>query len=535
MSPPLFHWLSHRAAGVLLHPTSLPGDQGVGTFDRHAEHFLDFLQAAGLRYWQICPLGPTGYGDSPYQCFSAFAGNPYLIDLRAFVGQGWLTAEELAPLAALDGDRVDYGALYRLKWPLLQLAHQRYVAAGEPSLGDESFAAFKARQAAWLEPYAYFRALKDHHGGRAWTEWPHQTRRYATALTSSLRTRLRPAIDFHRFTQYAFFAQWNRVRTAARNRGIAIVGDIPIFAAGDSADVWSRPELFEVDSATGQPLAVAGVPPDYFSRTGQLWGNPLYDWPRHAADDFGWWRDRLASAFALYDVVRIDHFRGFDEYWRIPLPAENARTGRWIPGPGLDLFRSIHAAFPDARIIAEDLGVLTPGVVRLRDAAGLPGMAVLQFAFGDTAANPYLPHNLLANSVIYPGTHDNDTTLGWYSTADEKARSYARGYLRVDGREIGWDLIRASYAAVSRLAILPFQDLLSLGTAARFNFPGHPVGNWQWRYREPQLQALARRDRRISPQPGRALRPDRGKARRSGAGGHLTFPIRRLALAPARA
>jgi 4-alpha-glucanotransferase len=490
MPQPLFNWLSHRAAGVLLHPTCFPGDQGVGTFDRQAERFLDFLQAAGLRYWQICPLGPTGYGDSPYQCFSAFAGNPYLIDLHDFVDRGWLTAADLAPLAQLGGDRVDYGALYRLKWPLLQQAYRRYAKAGAPPLGGETFAAFKARHASWLDAYAYFRALKDHHGGQAWMEWPAQTRQYAKALTSLLRARLEPAIDAHRFFQYAFSAQWNRVRASAARRGIAVIGDIPIFAAADSADAWSRPELFEVDAATGRLDAVAGVPPDYFSADGQFWGNPLYAWARHAADDFSWWRARLAASFELCDVVRIDHFRGFDEYWRIPLPADTARIGQWTTGPGLAFFQSIQKSFPEAKIIAEDLGVLTPGVIELREAAGLPGMAVLQFAFGDTAANPYLPHNVLPNSVIYTGTHDNDTSLGWYATADEKTRNHARRYLRVTGEEIGWDLIRAAYGAVSGLAIIPLQDLLSLGTSARFNFPGHPAGNWQWRYRESQLDGL---------------------------------------------
>jgi 4-alpha-glucanotransferase len=491
MSKPLFNWLSHRAAGVLLHPTCFPGDQGVGTFDRQAERFLDFLQAAGLRYWQICPLGPTGYGDSPYQCFSAFAGNPYLIDLHDFVDRGWLAAADLAPLAQLSPDRVDYGALYRLKWPLLQKAYLRYGPAGEPPLGDETFAAFKARHASWLDAYAYFRALKDHHGGRPWMEWPAQTRQYAKALTSPLRARLEPAIDAHRFFQYAFAMQWNRVRASAARRGIAIIGDIPIFAAADSADVWSRPELFEVDPATGRLDAVAGVPPDYFSADGQFWGNPLYAWARHAADDFSWWRARLAASFELCDVVRIDHFRGFDEYWRIPLPADTARVGQWTTGPGLAFFQSIQAAFPTAKIIAEDLGVLTPGVIALREAAGLPGMAVLQFAFGDKADNPYLPHNVLPNSVIYSGTHDNDTSLGWYATADEKTRNHARRYLRVTGEEIGWDLIRAAYGAVSGLAIIPLQDLLSLGSPARFNFPGHPAGNWQWRYQESQLKSVA--------------------------------------------
>ncbi|HWA08677.1 MAG TPA: 4-alpha-glucanotransferase [Opitutaceae bacterium] len=486
---PLFDWLSTRAAGVLLHPTSLPGDQGVGTFDAQAGRFLDFLQAAGCKYWQLCPLGPTGYGDSPYQCFSAFAGNPYLIDLRDFVAHGLLEEAALAPLARLGTDRVDYGALYELKWPLLFQAHERYRRAGEPALyGD--FAAFKQQHAGWLDAYAFFRALKDHHQGRPWWEWPAAVRHYADAVKSPLRQRLAAAIEAHQFTQYAFFGQWSRVKADAAKRGIGIIGDLPIFVAADSADVWANPSLFELDPRTSLPIAVAGVPPDYFSADGQLWGNPLYIWPRHAADNYAWWRERLRASFALYDIVRIDHFRGFEAYWRIPLPAKNARTGEWTPGPGLHFFESVRAAFPDARIIAEDLGVLTPEVIKLRDDTGLPGMAILQFAFGSDAKNLYLPHNLVANGVIYPGTHDNDTSRGWYATATEKERDMVRRYLRVSGQEAGWDFIRASYAAVSRLAVIPLQDILSLGSEARFNTPGQPAGNWQWRYRSSQLDAL---------------------------------------------
>ena len=487
---PLFDWLSSRMSGVLLHPTSLPGTQGIGTFDRHADRFLDFLQAAGITSWQICPLGPTGYGDSPYQCFSSFAGNPYLIAVEDLAAKGFLGAADLAPLRQLDPARVDFGALYQRKWPVLRQAYAGFLRAGSPTLGSESFAAFKTRSAAWLEDYAYFQALKDHHGGKAWTGWPESTRKFAAARKSALRAKLEGAIDAQRFYQYVFFTQWARVRAAAQARGVSLIGDIPIFVAADSADVWSRQDLFELNTTTGQPLAVAGVPPDYFSADGQLWGNPLYAWKRHAADGYAWWQTRLAAAFELCDILRIDHFRGFDEYWRIPWPAVTARVGAWVPGPGLDFFRVMQQRFPDGKIIAEDLGVLTDTVTKLRDDAGLPGMAVLQFAFDDTAKNPYLPHNVVPNSVIYPGTHDNDTTLGWYASASEYAREHARRYLRVKGDEIGWDFVRASYASVSRLAVIPFQDMLSLGSAARFNSPGTPAGNWQWRYRDEQLEAL---------------------------------------------
>jgi 4-alpha-glucanotransferase len=297
--------------------------------------------------------------------------------------------------------------------------------------------------------------------------------------------------EAHRFNQYVFFAQWRRVRKAAAQRNIAIIGDLPIFVAADSADVWSHPELFELDKTTGRPVAVAGVPPDYFSADGQLWGNPLYAWKRHAADGYAWWLSRLRAAFEMYDIVRIDHFRGFDSYWRIPFPAVNARIGRWTSGPGIDLFRAIQQAQPKARIIAEDLGLLTPSVVKLREETGLPGMAVLQFAFGGDESNLYLPRNLIKNQVVYPGTHDNDTSLGWYAAADEKARDHVRRTLRVSGAEIGWDLIRASYGAVSDLAVILIQDILSLGSDARLNTPGKPEGNWQWRLSEAQMNSLS--------------------------------------------
>ena len=490
---PLFNWLDTRAAGVLLHPTALPGDQGVGTFDANAVRWLDFLAAAGLKFWQICPLGPTGYGDSPYQCFSAFAGNPYLVDLRALVAPGLLTHAEIAPLAALNPDRVDYGALYEKKRPLLARAFARFTAAGAPVLAadGETFAQFRQKQAAWLDGFAFFLALKDHHHGIAWWEWPAAVRSLAAAQRSPLRSQLAAAAEAHAFYQYLFFAQWRALRAQAAKRGIEIIGDIPIFVAADSADVWANPELFELDAKTGRPAAVAGVPPDYFSADGQLWGNPLYDWAKHAADGFKWWHARLRASFELCDVVRIDHFRGFDAYWRIPAGAPTARTGTWEKAPGWELFRSVRAAFPGAKIIAEDLGELTPSVVALREATGLPGMAILQFAFGGAdAENLYLPHNLVPNGVIYPGTHDNDTSLGWYAAAPEQERDHVRRYLRVDGREVGWDFIRTGYAAVSRLAVFPLQDILSLGSEARFNAPGKPQGNWQWRYRAGQVEQL---------------------------------------------
>ena len=488
---PLFNWLDHRAAGILLHPTSLPGDQGVGTCESGPlAAWFDFLAAAGLRYWQVCPLGPTGYGDSPYQCFSAFAANPYLIDLWPLVKLGLLAEADLAPLRRLPQERTDFGGLWENKWTILHRAYTRFRAAGRPSLPYGDFATFQAQHADWLEPYALFRAYKDHADGHPWWQWPSELRRYASACRHPLRRRLADEIEAHAFYQYLCFGQWAQVRASAAQRGIEIIGDIPIFVAMDSADAWSAPHLFEIDERTGRPLAVAGVPPDYFSADGQLWGNPLYRWDVHAADGYAWWIARLRSVFAQSDVVRIDHFRGLDEYWRIPADARTARTGSWQPGPGLKFLRAIRAACPSARIIAEDLGVIGPSVRQLRDDAGLPGMTILQFAFGDRNDNLYLPHHHQANSVVYPGTHDNDTTRSWYAGAGERTRDHVRRYLRVSGEEIGWDFVRAGYASVCRLAITSLQDLLCLGPEGRFNTPGQAQGNWQWRFRASDLARL---------------------------------------------
>jgi 4-alpha-glucanotransferase len=452
--------------------------------------FLDVLAESGMSWWQVCPLGPTGYGDSPYQCFSAFAGNPYLIDLGELAGMGLLTSSDLAPLSALGGGDVDFGAVYRLKWRALRAAHERHVAAGQPAIGGRTIDEFRRTNSTWLEPYSWYCAVKDGFGGRAWWDWPAEARSFA-GLPPALRDRFRADAEAYQFYQYVFFAQWERVRAEARARGVGIIGDIPIFVAADSADAWSCPGLFEL-GADGRPVAAAGVPPDYFSADGQLWGNPLYRWDAHRADGYAWWKSRLAAAFNMYDVVRIDHFRGFDAYWRIPLPAQDARSGKWCPGPGIGFFREIAAAFPGAQIIAEDLGLLTPSVEDLLGDTGLPGMAVLQFAFGGDARNTYLPHNLTRNRVIYTGTHDNDTTLGWYATAGEPARDHARRYLRVSGEEIGWDLIRAAYASVCAVAVLPVQDVLSLGSQARLNSPGKPEGNWRWRMSQAELSALSK-------------------------------------------
>ena len=490
MSEPLFNWLQDRSAGVLLHPTSLPGSYGIGCLDENAVTFLEFLAAAGFKSWQICPLGPTGYGDSPYQCFSAFAGNPYLIDVAALVRAGLLTADAVRPLQALGADRVEFGELYNVKWPILFQAHDAFVRGKRKIQPYGDFETFRRQHAAWLPDYARFTALKEHFKGRPWWEWPAEVRTAAGSRKTPVPRHLAARSEAFEFIQYLFFGQWNQLRARAAQLGITIIGDTPIFAALDSADVWASPQYFQLDPKTSRPVAVAGVPPDYFSADGQLWGNPLYDWPAHAADGYAWWIARLRANFTLFDVVRIDHFRGFESYWSIPAGSATAKPGHWVPGPGLDFFRAIQAALPDAKLIAEDLGVLTPDVMALREATGLPGMAVLQFAFGGGADNLYLPHNHRANSVVYPGTHDNDTTRGWYATVDAKTSDHVRRYLRVDGRDISGDFLRSAYSSVCNLAVIPLQDLLGLGSAARFNSPGRPEGNWAWRFRSEQLAAL---------------------------------------------
>lgn len=491
---PLFTWLERRSAGMLLHPTSLPNDQGIGVLNGAVNDLFDFMMAAGISQWQVCPLGPTGYGDSPYQCFSVFAGNPYLIDLQALVRAALLNDADVAPLRALPAASVDFGWLYVTKWPALQAAFERFVQGGRRAAPYGDFAAFRAAQAAWLEPYCLFLALKGHFKRKPWWQWPAEVRFHHRAKKTALAAS--PAIvrraEAHAFFQYLFFGQWTEVRAQASARGITIIGDAPIFVARDSADAWTHPELFDLDQSSGKPRTVAGVPPDYFSADGQLWGNPLYDWAAHAEDGYAWWLRRLEANFALYDVLRIDHFRAFDSYWAIPADAATARTGKWKRGPGLAFFAAVRERLLACRMIAEDLGDLNADVVALRDATGLPGMTILQFAFGSDATNLYLPHNLAANSVVYPGTHDNDTTLGWYVSAPEKTRDHVRRYLRVSGDEISWDFIRAAYGAVSRLAVLPLQDLLGLGSEARFNTPGSAVGNWGWRYDAAHLATLHR-------------------------------------------
>ena len=484
-------WLTTRTAGVLAHVSSLPGDYGIGNLGPGARSFVDFLAESGVRYWQICPIGPTGFGDSPYQLFSGRAGNPYFIDLGELLADGLLTDPEVAGLRQLPAGRVDYGRLYENYWAVLAKAHDRFAATGADEVnGLGSLAAFRRRNAGWLEPFTEFMALKAHFGGRSWTTWPEEFRGWSPQLRTALPGAAPREAERHAFYQYLFFGQWERLRRHAAARGVGIIGDVPIFVALDSADTWQNRAVFRLD-AHGQPLAVAGVPPDYFAAEGQLWGNPLYDWEHLARTGYAWWIDRLRAAFELYDIIRLDHFRGFDTYWEVPASAPDARGGRWLKGPGLPFFNAVRQALPQARIIAEDLGYIGQEVVQLRRAAGLPGMKILQFAYGHDANNVNLPHFYPPDSVAYTGTHDNITTRGWLEglTPDYAAR--IKDYFQLNGVRSAWPIIRAALATPSRLAIIPIQDLLDLPATATLNRPGTTDGNWQWRFTAGELAGLA--------------------------------------------
>jgi 4-alpha-glucanotransferase len=482
----------------LLHPTSLPGRHGIGDLGSEAHAFVQFLAETGQRWWQMLPLGPTGYGNSPYQSHSSFAGNALLIDLDDLVARGWLAAEACPGGPPLSQDKVDFDAVLLLKEAALRLAHAGWKKHGD----DPRFDEFVKANQVWLDDYVLYEALKDAHGRQPWYEWePGLVARDVAALID-WRRRLHDGISYHSFVQYAFELQWQALRESCRKHGIMLMGDVPIFVAHDSADVWARPELFYLDER-GQPLVVAGVPPDYFSETGQLWGNPLYKWDVHAAEDYSWWASRLSYLLSRVDVVRIDHFRGFEAYWEIPAGSPTAASGRWVPGPGGHFFEAMRRKLGSLPLVAEDLGVITPAVEALRDLFDLPGMRVLQFGFGpDQAADKALPHRHVPHCVAYPGTHDNDTTKGWFTStdvlttqsADEIAteRAFALRYLNSNGDEIHWDMIRAAFLSVADTAIIPLQDVLGLDSRARMNTPGTAEGNWTWRFRAGQIDVHAR-------------------------------------------
>jgi len=476
-----------RRSGILLHVTSLPSKYGIGAFDQAAYDWVDFLEETRQTLWQVLPLGPTGYGDSPYQSFSTFAGNPYMISLDALLQDGLLRPEELANAPHLLADRVDYGALYTWKLPLLRSVAATFYDRAHADLARE-FHDFALDNKRWLDDFALFMAIKDAHGGKPWIEWEMPLRsRDAEALVAAT-TEHAAAIHAYKVMQWLFFRQWQALKEYANAKDILIIGDIPIFVAMDSADSWTSPQEFFLDEEY-RPTVVAGVPPDYFSATGQLWGNPLYRWEAMAREGYAWWFARIRGALRLYDLVRIDHFRGFAGYWEVPAGELTAEKGRWVKGPGADLFTKIvYELGSDLPIIAEDLGEITPDVIELRNGFDLPGMKILQFAFSTDATDKFLPHNYTRNFIVYTGTHDNDTTWGWYkNTATPHERDHFRRYFRTDGHDAAWTLIGAAWSSVAANALAPLQDILNLGGETRMNLPGRADGNWTWRFSADQL------------------------------------------------
>ena len=476
-----------RAAGILLHPTSLPGRYGIGDLGEAAYRFVDFLSQSGQHYWQILPLGPTGYGDSPYACFSAFAGNPLLIDLDWLAADGDATADDLAQAPPFPEDRVDFGPVITFKQAVLRRAARRFREHGKAEL-QQAFAEFCAANQSWLEDYALFMALKDTHDGAMWNTWEWELASRQPEAIAEWRERLDDVLFVHKYEQFQFFRQWTELKRYANEHNVQIIGDVPIFVAYDSADVWAHPELFMLDEHR-LATAVAGVPPDYFSPTGQLWGNPLYRWEVMAEDGYAWWIARMQQALTMVDLIRLDHFRGFAAYWEVPAGEPTAVNGQWQPGPGEALFHALEAALGEPPLIAEDLGHITPDVEALRDQFSLPGMRVLQFAFATDAGNQYLPHNYTPHTVVYTGTHDNDTTKGWFTSRNETEKQATWRYLGPLSEEINWALIRLAYRSVAVLAIVPLQDVLGLGSEARMNTPGRFGQNWSWRFRARDLQA----------------------------------------------
>jgi len=482
----------NRSAGILLHPTSLPSRYGIGDLGSSAYQFVDFLVAGRLSLWQMLPLGPTGYGDSPYQSFSAFAGNPLLISPDRLVADGFLPAKAIEKVPDFPTGQVDFGPVIDYKRDLLRAAHDYFQENATPAQRD-AYSRFCLNTSYWLDDYALFMALKEHHkdqDGGVWNTWPRPIAKRQVKAMKQWTRDLANDIESHKFQQFLFYKQWLELKSYANKQGIKIIGDIPIFVAYDSADVWSHPELFHL-SKDGSPSVVAGVPPDYFSATGQRWGNPLYNWEKIAAENYDWWVKRIHMNLVQADIVRIDHFRGFEAYWEIPATEPTAVIGRWVKGPDAAFFEAIQAKLGELPIIAEDLGVITPEVEDLRDRFAFPGMRILQFAFGGERNSSFLPYNYIKNTVVYTGTHDNETTLGWYLNATEDERDHVRRYTVSSGRDIVWDLIRLAYASVADIAVIPMQDVFVLGNEARMNFPGKEGGWWRWRYTREMFSARA--------------------------------------------
>jgi 4-alpha-glucanotransferase len=504
-----------RSSGILLHPTSLPGKFGVGDLGDEAYRFVDFLASSGQSLWQVLPLGPTGYGDSPYQCFSAFAGNTLLISLERLVKDGLLTADDLTRAPAFPEDRADFGRALEFKKGLLREAFNNSKRKADDTHKPD-YQRFCHDNSYWLDDYALYRALKDAHDGKPWYQWDTELVRRDEEALRRARESLSDEIEAEKFYQYEFFKQWWALRSYCHQQRVKIIGDIPIFVAHDSADVWANPEQFKLDEK-GEPTVVAGVPPDYFSATGQLWGNPIYNWEQMREDGFRWWIQRTKATLHLFDIIRIDHFRGFAASWEIPYGDKTAERGDWVKTPGRELFDAMKKALGELPVIAEDLGLITPDVEALRDALGFPGMRLLQFAFSGDHTNIHLPHNYIPNMIVYTGTHDNDTTVGWFNSQGgvgstrsqeqiEREREYGMKYLDTDGTEIHWDFIRAVFASVPDTALIPLQDVLGLGTEARMNLPATTSGNWAWRFRPHALTTdLSDRLRELAALYGRMV------------------------------
>lgn len=482
--PSVFHY---RVSGILLHPTSFPSRFGIGDLGPEAYHFIDFLAETGQQLWQVLPLGPTGFGNSPYMCYSAMAGNPLLISPERLRDEGLLSHDECSNLPEFPSNRVEYDRVVETKTALFKRAYEnfKFHASHEQR---ERFKEFCDSKAYWLDDYALFMALKQSQAGASWHTWePELAKRDAAALASCHR-RLPGEILYEKFLQFQFFSQWSDLRRYANSKGIQIIGDIPIYVAHDSADVWSNPENFSLDARTGEPAMAAGVPPDYFSATGQLWGNPIYNWGQLRKTKFAWWIQRFRTLLDYVDLIRIDHFRGFEAFWAVPRGQTTAMKGRWVKALGGEFFEVLQQELGQLPVLAEDLGVITPEVEALRDRFEFPGMKILQFAFGSDPGNPFLPFNYPRNCVVYTGTHDNDTTIGWFETLSDYERNNVLSYIgEVSSAGIHWDLIRLALGSIANLAILPLQDVLGLNTDARMNFPSKPEGNWEWRYNSGSL------------------------------------------------
>ena len=481
--------MKKRQSGVLMHISSLPGKYGIGSFGQSAYDFVDFLVRTKQRYWQILPLGTTSYGDSPYQSFSAFAGNTYFIDFDILIEEGLLNEADVKGADFGDDPRkVDYAKIFDARRPIMEKAVARFLKAEDLS----DYESFVEENAAWLEVFAEYMAIKEHFDNLAWTEWPDEAiRRREAASLASYREKLADKLTYHRVTQYLFFKQWLRLKAYANEHHIEIVGDMPIYVAADSADVWAQPHFFKTD-AVGKPTCVAGCPPDEFSETGQLWGNPIYDWEAMDKDGYVWWIERLRESFKIYDIVRIDHFRGFESYWEVPADSETSATGKWVKGPDYKLFAAVKEALGDLNIIAEDLGFMTDEVIELRERTGFPGMKILQFAFNPDDESIDSPHLAPNNSVMYTGTHDNNTVLGWYKDEiDDATRQYMAQYTnRKEYETVPHAMLRTIFASVSFMAIATMQDLLELDGAARMNYPSTIGGNWTWRMTAEELNPI---------------------------------------------